>query len=170
MHFIVNKTKNQIQLYAVLIQQINTIFWINCQHLQLFNGLLCKLTSMKTEKAQFTSVLRRCLKYTQLYSVEECLTLKISSRWNYRLYRVDLSNKMNAEYKIVITVCKAYFVFLFFLVFLWRIPHPNVTLTKFWIYGIHYILFFFTMVQQPYWAKASTLSRIHDHSQTHHTR
>jgi len=33
MHFIVNKTKKQIQLYAVLIQGINTIFWTNCQPL-----------------------------------------------------------------------------------------------------------------------------------------
>lgn len=96
---------------------------------------------MKTEKAQLKSALRRCLKYTQLYSVKECPMLKISSWWNYWLYRVDLSNKMNAEYKRVITVCKAYFVF-FFYVFIYHIPHPIVTLTKFWIYGIHYILFF----------------------------
>ena len=32
----------------------------------------------------------------------------------------------------------------------------------------HY--FFFTRAQQPWWAKVSTLSRIHDHTQTHHTR
>ena len=30
-------------------------------------------------------------------------------------------------------------------------------------------IFLFTMAQQPYWAKAP-LSRIHDHTQTHHTR
>ena len=31
-------------------------------------------------------------------------------------------------------------------------------------------LFFFTTVQHPQWAKASSLSKIHDHTQTHHTR
>jgi hypothetical protein len=31
-------------------------------------------------------------------------------------------------------------------------------------------IFFFTMAQQPQWAKAYSLSRIHDHTQTHHTR
>jgi hypothetical protein len=30
--------------------------------------------------------------------------------------------------------------------------------------------FFFTMAQQPHWAKALSLSRIHDHTQTHNTR
>jgi len=28
---------------------------------------------------------------------------------------------------------------------------------------------FFTTAQQPYWTKASPLSRIHDYTQTHHT-
>ena len=32
------------------------------------------------------------------------------------------------------------------------------------------ILFFFSMAQQPQWAMASSLSRRHDHTQTHHTR
>ena len=31
-------------------------------------------------------------------------------------------------------------------------------------------LFFFTMALHPRWAKASSLSRLHDHTQTHHTR
>ena len=30
------------------------------------------------------------------------------------------------------------------------------------------IVSFFTMAQQPQWARASSLSRIHDHTQTHH--
>jgi len=28
----------------------------------------------------------------------------------------------------------------------------------------------FTVAQQPWWAKASSLSRLHDHTQTHNTR
>jgi hypothetical protein len=32
-----------------------------------------------------------------------------------------------------------------------------------------YTIFFFTMVQHPSWAKASSMSRIHDPTQTHHT-
>jgi len=30
--------------------------------------------------------------------------------------------------------------------------------------------FFFTMKQIPQWARASSLSRVYDHTQTHHTR
>jgi len=30
--------------------------------------------------------------------------------------------------------------------------------------------YFFTMAQHPQWFEASSLSRIHDHTQTHHTR
>lgn len=67
MHLIVNKTKNQIQQYAVLIQGINTIFWTNFKPLKLFNGLPYQLTSIETAKAQLKSVLRRYLKHTQLY-------------------------------------------------------------------------------------------------------
>lgn len=75
---------------------------------------------MKTEKVQLKSALRRCLKYTQLYSVKECPMLKISSWWNYWLYRVDLTKWM-LNIKELITVCKAYFVF--FLMYLYDIFH-----------------------------------------------
>jgi len=34
---------------------------------------------------------------------------------------------------------------------------------------IYLLLFFFTMAQQPKWAKAPSLSRSHDHTQTHLT-
>ena len=34
----------------------------------------------------------------------------------------------------------------------------------------NYFILFFSTLQQPYWAKASSLSRIYDHTQTHHTQ
>jgi len=43
--------------------------------------------------------------------------------------------------------------------------------TRYTLHATPVMLIFLTMAQQPLqWARASSLSRIHDHTQTHHTR